>query len=82
LTLEITIKGHRDPGLAVYTDMIDHLNNLAWNIWPKNRFGLGGTRNPSRRRVRNASAVLKNFVRDPEETFSTLSARLRHADFP
>jgi hypothetical protein len=34
-----------DPSLAVYNDMIDHLDNLAWNIWPKNRFDLGGTRN-------------------------------------
>ncbi len=30
---------------------------------------------PSRRRVRNASAVLRNFVRLPKRTFSTLSAR-------
>src|SRR5258706_10430051 len=29
---------------------------------------------PSRRRVRTASAVLKNFVRQPEKTFSTVSA--------
>jgi hypothetical protein len=29
---------------------------------------------PSRRRVRAASAVLKNFVRQPEKTFSTVSA--------
>jgi hypothetical protein len=34
-----------DPGPAVYIDMVDHLNNLAWNIWSKNRFDLGGTRN-------------------------------------
>jgi hypothetical protein len=27
---------------------------------------------PSRRRVRNASAVLKNLVRQPEKTFSTV----------
>src|SRR5258705_13345373 len=30
---------------------------------------------PSRRRVRTASAVLKTFVRQPEKTFSTISAR-------
>jgi hypothetical protein len=29
---------------------------------------------PSRRRARTASAVLKNFVRQPEKTFSTVSA--------
>src|SRR6267154_174428 len=29
---------------------------------------------PSRRRVRNVSAVQKEFVRQPQETFSTLSA--------
>jgi hypothetical protein len=28
-------KGAPDPSLAVYIDMIDHLNNLAWNIWPR-----------------------------------------------
>jgi hypothetical protein len=32
---------------------------------------------PSRRRVRNASAVLKNFVGQPKKTFSTVSACLR-----
>src|SRR5712675_3472660 len=31
-------------------------------------------RGPSRRRVRTASAVLKNLVRQPERTFSTVSA--------
>jgi len=40
----------------------------------KNRYG------PSRRRAQNASAALKNFVRHPKKTFSTLSALLRHAD--
>src|SRR5260221_14019607 len=35
---------------------------------------------PSRRRVRTASAVLKNFVHQPEKTFSTVSSPLRHAD--
>ena len=30
---------------------------------------------PSRRRVRTASAVLKNFVRQPEKTFSTVSVQ-------
>jgi hypothetical protein len=35
-----------DPSLAARIDVIDHLRNLAWNIWPKDRFGLGGTRNP------------------------------------
>src|SRR5258707_6502683 len=35
---------------------------------------------PSRRRVRTASAVLNNFVHQPEKTFSTVSAPLRHAD--
>src|SRR6266478_2515885 len=35
---------------------------------------------PSRRRVRTVSAVLKNFVRQPEKTFSTVSARNGHAD--
>src|ERR1035437_8238984 len=30
---------------------------------------------PSRRRMRNASAVLKIFVRQPKKTFSTLSAQ-------
>ena len=30
---------------------------------------------PSRRRMRNASAALKNFVRQPKKTFSTPSAR-------
>jgi hypothetical protein len=34
---------------------------------------------PSRRRVRTASAVLKNFVRQPEKTFSTVSALFGHA---
>ena len=34
---------------------------------------------PSHRHVRNASAVLKNFVRQPEKTFSTVSARSRSA---
>jgi hypothetical protein len=34
---------------------------------------------PSRRRVRNASAVLKNFGRHPKKTFSTLSARSRRS---
>jgi membrane protein DedA with SNARE-associated domain len=34
---------------------------------------------PSRRRVRNASAVLKNFVRRPEETFATVSGVKRSA---
>src|ERR1700737_1004871 len=33
---------------------------------------------PSRRRMRNASAVLRNFVRHPKTTFSTLSARSSH----
>jgi hypothetical protein len=33
---------------------------------------------PSHRRARNASAVLKNFVRQPKKTFSTLSAKKRH----
>jgi hypothetical protein len=33
---------------------------------------------PSRRGVRNASAVLKNFARQPEKTFSTVSAKNRH----
>jgi hypothetical protein len=37
---------------------------------------------PSRRRVLNAPAHLKNFVRQSKKTFSTLSARLRHADGP
>src|SRR6267378_3642324 len=31
-------------------------------------------RGPSRRRVRTASAVLTNLVRQPEKTFSTVSA--------
>ena len=35
---------------------------------------------PSYRRVRNASAVLKNFCRHPKKTFSTLSARSRHQE--
>src|SRR6476646_9380707 len=35
---------------------------------------------PSHRRLRTASAVLKNFVRQPEKTFSTVSAQTRHAD--
>jgi hypothetical protein len=30
---------------------------------------------PSHRRLRTASAVLKNFVHQPEKTFSTVSAR-------
>src|SRR5712664_4146121 len=30
---------------------------------------------PSRRGVRTASAVLKNFVRQPEKTFSTVSVK-------
>src|SRR5229473_5455835 len=34
---------------------------------------------PSRRRVRTASAVLKNFVRQPEKTFATISAQSGHA---
>src|SRR5258706_13526026 len=34
---------------------------------------------PSRRGERNASAVLKNFVRLPEKTFSTVSAQTRSA---
>src|SRR3981189_3017804 len=36
---------------------------------------------PSRRRLRNASAALKHFVPRPKKTFSTLSAlsRLRHS---
>jgi hypothetical protein len=33
---------------------------------------------PSRRHVRNASAVLENFARHAKKTFSTLSARSRH----
>src|SRR5258707_1329634 len=32
---------------------------------------------PSRRRVRTASVVLKNCVRQPEKTFATLSANRR-----
>src|SRR5258705_12810486 len=35
---------------------------------------------PSRRRVRTASSALKNFVRRPEKTFSTVSARNGHAE--
>jgi hypothetical protein len=35
---------------------------------------------PSRRNVRNASAVLKNFVRRPEETFATVTADIRRDD--
>jgi hypothetical protein len=35
---------------------------------------------PSYRRVRNASAVLKNCGRHPETTFSTLSVTLGHRD--
>jgi len=38
-----------------------------------NRFG------PSRRRAWNASAVLKNLVRRPKRTFSTLSTQLGHS---
>jgi len=34
---------------------------------------------PSRRGARNASAVLKNFARQPEETFSTVSAQSGHS---
>jgi hypothetical protein len=34
---------------------------------------------PSRRRVRTVSAVLKNFVRQPEKTFSTVSAMNGHS---
>ena len=34
---------------------------------------------PSRRHVRNASAVLKNFVRHPKKTFSTLLAQSGHS---
>jgi hypothetical protein len=33
---------------------------------------------PSHRRVRNASAALKNFVRQPEKTFATVSALFGH----
>src|SRR6267378_6396581 len=33
---------------------------------------------PSRRSARNASAALKNFVRQPKKTFSTLSASTGH----
>src|ERR1700737_741399 len=33
-----------DPGFAVCIDVIDHLGNLIWKIWPKNRFDLSGTR--------------------------------------
>src|SRR5258708_38303594 len=36
---------------------------------------------PSRRRVRTASVVLKNCVRQPEKTFATLSARSSHSGF-
>jgi hypothetical protein len=35
---------------------------------------------PSHRRLRTASAVLKNFVRQPEKTFSTVSARNGYAE--
>jgi hypothetical protein len=34
---------------------------------------------PSRRGARNASAALKNFVRQQEKTFSTLSANCGHS---
>src|SRR5260370_23876996 len=34
---------------------------------------------PSRRGVRNASAVLKKFARQPEKTFSTVSATSCHS---
>ena len=34
---------------------------------------------PSRRGPRNASAVLKNFARQPEKTFSTVSAQSGHS---
>ena len=37
---------------------------------------------PSHRRPRTASAVLKNFVRQPEKTFSTVSTRCRHRPTP
>jgi hypothetical protein len=33
---------------------------------------------PSRRRLRSASAALKNFVRQPKKTFATLSAQSGH----
>jgi hypothetical protein len=33
---------------------------------------------PSRRRSRNASVVLRNFVRHPKKTFATQSAQSRH----
>ena len=33
---------------------------------------------PSRRRVKSASAVFRIFVRHPQKTFSTLSAKSRH----
>src|SRR5882757_532439 len=36
---------------------------------------------PSRRRVRNASAVLRNFVHHPKRTFSTLSTTNGHCTF-
>src|SRR5258708_14287450 len=35
---------------------------------------------PSRRRVSDAPAGLKNFAHELEGTFSTISARLRHAE--
>jgi hypothetical protein len=37
---------------------------------------------PSRRGERNASAVLTNFVRQPEKTFSTVSANCGHSRRP
>ncbi len=35
---------------------------------------------PSRRRMKDAPAVLKNFVRQSKKTFSTLSAKSRHCE--
>jgi TolB-like protein/class 3 adenylate cyclase len=37
---------------------------------------------PSRRRGRNASAVLRNFIRHPKRTFSTLSTQLGRGAWP
>jgi hypothetical protein len=52
---------------------LSRIDTTVCGLFCVRRFG------PSRRHVRNASAVLKNFVRHPKETFSTLLAQSGHS---
>jgi hypothetical protein len=68
------IEGHQKSSEKPFVVTSNAETPLSADTKVGGRFCVKGC-GPSGRRVRNAPAVLKNFVRCPKKTFSTLSVK-------